>query len=145
MSERLQSISSFIKKIPKTNLHIHIEGTIEPKQMFEFASRNKVVDLPYHNVDQVEKAFQFTGLQSFLDIYYKATTVIITEVDFYELTYAYFTKIHPENVCHIEIFFDPQAHTERGIAFETVINGIYRAMEDAEKNFKITSKLIMCF
>lgn len=111
--------------------------------MFELAKRNNV-SLPYESVQEVKNAFNFHNLQSFLDVYYLATAVIINEIDFYDLTYAYFTKIHPENVCHIEMFFDPQAHTERGIAFETIITGITRAMQDAEKNYKITSKLIMC-
>lgn len=130
--------------LPKAELHLHIEGTLEPELMFKLAQRNKI-NLPFNTVEDVKKAYQFSNLQSFLDIYYQGANVLQTQEDFYDLTYAYLTKISNQNVKHIEIFFDPQTHTDRGINFETVINGIYNALETGKKELNITSKIILCF
>ncbi len=139
-----QSIESFINGLPKAELHLHIEGSFEPELMFEIAQRNNI-QIPYDSVEAVKEAYNFNNLQEFLDIYYAGANVLITETDFYDLTWAYLTKVNTESVRHVEIFFDPQTHTDRGIAFETVINGIHRALEDAEAEYGITSKLIMSF
>ncbi len=138
------SISDFIHYLPKTELHVHIEGTFEPELMFEIAKRNNIA-LKYESVDELKNAYNFNNLQEFLDIYYAGADVLLHEQDFYELTYAYLHKVHSQNVVHTEIFFDPQTHTDRGVAFETVINGIRRALIEAEKNLGITSLLIMSF
>ena len=134
----------FIRGLPKVELHLHIEGTLEPDLMFMLAKRNQVT-LPYATVEEVRQAYDFSDLQSFLDIYYRAANVLQTEQDFYDLAWAYFSKAHSQNVRHTEIFFDPQSHTDRGIPFETVINGLHRAQEDAQSKLGITSYLIMCF
>ena len=134
----------FIKNLPKAELHLHIEGTLEPELMFDLAIRNQI-ELPYANVEEIKKAYQFTCLQDFLDIYYQGARVLIQEQDFYDLTYQYFIKCSEQNIRHTEIMFDPQTHTHRGIPFETVINGISKACADAKKNFGITSLLIMSF
>ena len=133
-----------IQSLPKAELHVHIEGTFEPELMFEIAQRNQV-DIPYASVDDLKKAYDFHNLQSFLDIYYAGANVLLHEQDFYDLTYAYFEKCKADNVVHTEIFFDPQTHTDRGVPFETVINGIERACQDAKTNLGISSYLIMCF
>jgi adenine deaminase len=133
-----------IKKIPKAELHLHIEGTFEPELMFEIAKRNKV-KLRFDSVEALKEAYDFHNLQSFLDIYYEGAQVLINERDFYDLTYAYLKKCHEDNVVHTEIFFDPQTHTERGVAFKTCFNGIYKALADGGKEFGITSHIIMCF
>ncbi len=135
---------SFIEGLPKVELHLHIEGSLEPDLMFALAERNKVA-LPYKTIEQVRQAYQFTNLQSFLDIYYNGAKVLKKEQDFYDLAWAYFNKAHLQNVRHAEIFFDPQTHTERGISFKTVINGLHRAQGDAEKQWGLSSQLIMCF
>lgn len=137
-------LAAFIRGLPKAELHLHIEGSLEPEQMFEFARRNGV-SLPFANVEEVRAAYAFSNLQDFLDIYYQGMGVLITEQDFYDLTAAYLARAHADAVRHVEIFFDPQGHTARGVAFETVITGITRALDDAEARFGITSKLIMCF
>ena len=137
-------MKDFIDQLPKAELHLHIEGTLEPEQMFCLAQRNNI-QLPFKTVDEVRAAYQFTDLQSFLDIYYQGAQVLVTEQDFYDLTWAYMEKIHRQQVRHIELFFDPQTHTDRGISFSTVMSGIGRALEDAEARFGITSLLIMCF
>jgi adenine deaminase len=134
----------FILNIPKAELHLHIEGSFEPDLMFAIAKRNNI-PIKYTSVDEVKKAYRFTNLQTFLDIYYEGAGVLITEQDFYDLTWAYLERSHAQNVVHAEIFFDPQTHTERGIAFSTVINGIQRALDDAQKKLGLTTKLIMCF
>jgi len=134
----------FIEKMPKAELHLHIEGSFEPELMFEIARRNQI-DIPFNSVEEVKAAYDFNNLQEFLDIYYAGANVLQTEQDFYDLTWAYLQRIHHDNVIHTEIFFDPQTHTERGIPFETVIKGIYRALEDGQKEFGITYKLIMSF
>lgn len=137
-------LHDFIAGLPKVELHLHIEGSLEPELMFALAQRNGVV-IPFASVEDVRKAYQFTNLQSFLDIYYQGMNVLRTEADFYDLTMAYMTRIHDDNVLHTEIFFDPQGHTERGVAFETVLNGIWHGLREAEEKFGITSNLIMCF
>ncbi len=136
--------TSFIQQLPKVELHLHIEGTLEPEMMFELAQRNQVA-LPYDSPQAVKEAYQFHNLQSFLDIYYQGANVLIHEQDFYDLTWAYLLRCQQDNVIHTEIFFDPQTHTDRGIAFDTVINGIYRALQDGEQQLGISSQIIMCF
>ena len=139
-----KSLENFINNIPKAELHLHIEGTFEPRLMFKIAERNNI-KLKYKSVGELHSAYKFNNLQDFLDIYYSGANVLITEQDFYDLTRAYLEKMKSQNVLHTEIFFDPQAHTARGIKFSTVINGIHSALKDAEKEFGITSKLIMSF
>ena len=141
---RRATLNDFIRGLPKIELHLHIEGTLEPKLMFELAKRNKI-DIPFESVEDVRKAYNFSNLQSFLDIYYQGTNVLQTEQDFYDLAWAYFSRIHNQNVRHAELFFDPQTHTERGILFDTVIKGIHRSQEDAQSQLGISSQLIMCF
>ncbi|MFH2105739.1 MAG: adenosine deaminase [Candidatus Micrarchaeota archaeon] len=140
----MKPIELIIKKMPKAELHLHIEGTLEPNLMFKIAKRNKI-KLKYRTIEQVKKAYNFSNLQEFLDIYYESCKVLVKEKDFYDLTYAYLKKAHGQNVIHAEIFFDPQTHTERGIKFSTVINGIHRACVDAKKKMGITTKSILCF
>ncbi|MEZ9265995.1 adenosine deaminase [Vibrio splendidus] len=137
-------MDSFIKHLPKVELHLHIEGTLEPELMFQLAKRNNV-SIPFDNPDQVRDAYQFHNLQSFLDIYYQGANVLIHEQDFYDLTWAYLLKCQQDNVVHTEIFFDPQTHTERGIAFEVIIDGITQALNQAAQELGISSQLIMCF
>lgn len=137
-------MESFIRKMPKAELHLHIEGTLEPELMFALARRNKV-QLRFKNIEEIRKAYRFKDLQSFLDIYYEGAGVLIEERDFFDLTWAYLERAAKENVRHAEIFFDPQAHTERGVSFETVITGMRRALEDAPAKLGISAKLIMCF
>lgn len=134
----------FIQKIPKAELHVHIEGTLEPELMFRLAERNGI-KLKYPSVDELRSAYKFHNLQSFLDVYYEGTKVLITEQDFYDLTWSYLKKRHLENILHAEIFFDPQIHTSRGVKFETIVNGITRALHKGEERFNLSSKLIMCF
>ncbi len=140
----MTDLSSFIDGMPKAELHMHIEGSLEPELLFDLAARNKI-ELPYSSVEDIRAAYQFTELQDFLDIYYQGMNVLITEQDFYDLTWAYLAKINSQNVLHTEIFFDPQGHTDRGIAFRTVVDGISRALKDGEDKLGITSGLIMCF
>ncbi|QBO59210.1 adenosine deaminase [Chryseobacterium salivictor] len=134
----------YIKKVPKAELHLHIEGSFEPELMFEIAQRNKI-EIPYSSIGELKKAYQFGNLQDFLDIYYAGANVLIHEQDFYDLTMAYFKHCAEENIVHTEIMFDPQTHTKRGVAFSTVINGIQRAREDAERQYGISSLLIMSY
>jgi adenosine deaminase len=134
----------FIKGLPKVELHCHIEGSLEPDMLFALAKKNRV-SLPFKSVEDVRKAYNFSELQDFLDIYYQGMSVLQTEQDFYDLTYAYLEKSSHDNVLHTEIFFDPQGHTQRGIAFETVLNGMTRALNDGHERLGISSKLIMCF
>ncbi|MGE8560673.1 MAG: adenosine deaminase [Acinetobacter sp.] len=133
-----------IQALPKAELHVHIEGTFEPELMFAIAQRNHI-DIPYKSVDEVKQAYNFHNLQSFLDIYYAGANVLVVEQDFYDLAMAYFEKCAADNVVHTEMFFDPQTHTDRGIAFEVVIKGLQRACDDAKAKFGISSHLIMCF
>src|SRR5438270_6640249 len=137
-------LATFSKGLPKAELHLHIEGTLEPELMFELARRNGV-QLPYSSVAEVRRAYVFTDLQSFLDIYYAGCRVLLREQDFYDLTWAYLLRAADQGVRHAEIFFDPQTHTNRGIAFETVVTGIHRALEDGWAQLQISSGLILCF
>ena len=137
-------IDKFIEGLPKAELHLHIEGSFEPEQMFQIADRNKI-KLKHKNIDELKAAYEFNNLQEFLDIYYAGANVLVKEDDFYDLTMAYFKKINSENVIHTEIMFDPQTHTDRGIKFATIINGIKAAQDEAKKVYGISSKLIMSF
>ena len=138
------SSKAFIERLPKAELHVHVEGTLEPTMMLEMAIRNGV-ELPYGSVDEINAAYRFRNLQDFLDLYYLGMRVLITERDFSELTWSYLAKARRQNVLHAEIFFDPQAHTGRGVAFATVLGGIQQAFERAERELGISTKLIMCF
>jgi len=140
----MTDLTRFISEMPKAELHLHIEGTLEPELMMELAARNHVT-LPYASVDEVRAAYQFSCLQDFLDVYYLGMSVLVTEKDFFDLTWAYLEKVHGQHVNHVEIFFDPQGHTERGVSFETVLGGISSALERGDKELGVTSKLIMCF
>ncbi|SNS27430.1 adenosine deaminase [Noviherbaspirillum humi] len=133
-----------LRGMPKAELHIHIEGSLEPELIFALAQRNNV-RLDYASVEDLRRAYAFTDLQSFLDIYYAGASVLITEQDFYDMTRAYLKRAHEDNVRHVEMFFDPQTHTARGIAFATVIDGISRALADARSEWGISGGLIMCF
>lgn len=133
-----------IKKLPKAELHLHIEGTFEPELMFAISQRNNV-PIRFKSVAEVKEAYNFHNLQSFLDIYYEGAKVLLHEKDFYDLTMAYLERCKSDNVVHTEIFFDPQTHTDRGVPFEVVFKGIYSALQDAEKEWGITSHMIMCF
>jgi adenosine deaminase len=135
---------SFVERIPKAELHLHIEGTLEPELMFELASRNGVV-LPFKSPAEVRKAYEFSDLESFLNIYYQGTRVLLRDRDFYDLTWAYLNKAHEQNVRHSEIFFDPQAHTERDVPIGAIIEGVHQALKDAEQRFGISSRLILSF
>jgi len=137
-------MADLIARLPKAELHLHIEGTLEPVMMMRLAQRNGV-RLPYADVDEIRAAYRFSDLQSFLDIYYAGAQVLQTEQDFYELTRAYLERAREDNVRHVEIFFDPQTHTDRGVAFRTVVDGIHRALGDGRSDFSITSRLLLCF
>ncbi len=136
--------SEFIKGLPKAELHLHIEGTLEPELLFELAERNKI-QLKYESVEALKEAYNFSNLQEFLDLYYEGANVLLTEADFYDLTWAYLLKCKEQHVVHTEIFFDPQTHTDRGVLFATVINGINRALQDGQEQLGISYRLIMCF
>jgi len=138
------NITEFIKKTPKAELHLHIEGTLEPEHMFTLAKRNNI-QIPFTNINEVKSAYNFSNLESFLKIFYQGSKVLVKEQDFFELTWAYALKCKTDNVVHTEIFFDPQTHVNRGINFDTVINGIYKALQKANKEFGLTFKIIMCF
>lgn len=133
-----------IRKLPKAELHLHIEGSLEPELMFRLAKKNNIA-IPYKDIEDVRKAYNFTNLQTFLDIYYAGANVLITKDDFYDLTWEYVLKCVENNIVHTEIFFDPQTHTARGVSFETVITGIKEALADAKQKYGITSCIIMCF
>lgn len=137
-------MENFIAGLPKVELHLHIEGSLEPELMFALARRNKI-KIPFNSVEEVREAYNFTNLQDFLDIYYQGMNVLQTEQDFYDLTQAYLDRVAKQNVQHVEIFFDPQGHTERGVKFETVLDGITNALDDGRKKLGISSFLIMCF
>ena len=134
----------FAASLPKAELHLHLEGSLEPEQMFAFAKRNNV-DIPFNSVDEIRAAYDFSNLQDFLDIYYQGMGVLQTEEDFFDLTMAYLKRSRADNVRHVEVFFDPQGHTGRGLPFSVAINGIARAFAEGESNLGVTSKLIMCF
>ena len=135
---------AFIRGIPKAELHLHIEGSLEPELMFALGRRNRV-DIPFRSVDEVRAAYAFSNLQDFLDIYYQGANVLQTEDDFRELALAYFTRLHADAGLHAEIFFDPETHTDRGLPFSVAIEGLLAGMREAELRFGVTSKLIMCF
>src|SRR5579864_6911743 len=134
----------FIRGLPKAELHLHIEGSLEPEQMFEFARRNRV-SLPLASVEAVRKAYAFSNLQDFLDIYYQGAGVLLTEQDFHDLAMAYFTRVAADGCVHVELFFDPQTHTARGLPFAVVADGLLAGMAQARQTLGITSKLILCF
>ena len=140
----MTSLHTLIKALPKAELHLHIEGSLEPEQMFEMALRNNV-SLPYASVADIREAYAFNNLQEFLDLYYAGMSVLRTKQDFYDLTYAYLARVHEDNCRHVEIFFDPQGHTERGIAFSDVIEGILDGLAQGEADFDISSHLILSF
>ena len=140
----MNKIIEFIKKTPKAELHLHIEGTLEPDHLFELSKRNGV-SIPFANVDEIKSAYNFKNLESFLNIFYQGSRVLINEQDFFDLTWAYALKCKENNIVHTEIFFDPQTHVNRGISFDVVINGIYKALLKANKEFNLTSEIIMCF
>jgi len=137
-------LSTLLRQMPKAELHIHIEGSLEPELIFALATRNQV-HLAYDSVDSLRRAYAFTDLQSFLDIYYAGASVLLTEQDFFDMTWAYLLRAKEDQVRHTEIFFDPQTHTARGVAFATAINGIDRALQQARTELDISSSLIMCF
>ena len=140
----MNEIIEFIKKTTKNELHLHIEGTLDPELMFKLAKRNNI-KIPFKNINDVKSAYNFSNLESFLNIFYQGSNVLIKEEDFFDLTWAYALKCKKDNVVHTEIFFDPQTHVNRGIHFEVIINGIYKALVKANKEFGLTSKIIMCF
>ena len=140
----MMPLAAFIEGMPKAELHMHIEGSFEPELMFEIAARNDI-PLPHKTVDAVRDAYKFNNLQEFLDIYYQGASALRTEQDFYDLTYAYMKRARAQNVLHVELFFDPQTHTARGVPFSVVIEGIHRALLDGEATLGITSGLILCF
>ena len=137
-------LEQFIRDLPKAELHVHIEGTLEPELMLQIARRNRIL-LRFRTVKELHKAYHFHNLQSFLDIYYEGTRALLSEQDFFDLTWAYLERAVHQHVRHTEIFFDPQAHTDRGVPFDAVITGIHRALEDVLPVFGISSRLIMCF
>ena len=136
--------ADFIRGLPKAELHLHIEGSLEPEQMFAFAKRNRIA-LPFASVEDVKAAYAFSNLQDFLDIYYQGAGVLMTEQDFHDLAMAYFTRVAADGCRHVELFFDPQTHTDRGIPFPVVADGLLAGMAQAQARFGITSKLILCF
>jgi adenosine deaminase len=140
----MPNLETLITRLPKCELHIHIEGSLEPELMFALAARNGV-KLPYDSVEAVRRAYQFGNLQDFLDIYYRGMSVLKVEQDFYDLAWAYLQRAQADNVRHVEMFFDPQGHTSRGIAFATVVDGLYRAIADARRELGVEAHLIMCF
>ena len=137
-------IINFINKSPKAELHLHIEGSLEPELMFKLSKRNKI-EIPFKSVEEIKAAYDFTNLDSFLKIYYEGSNVLINEEDFFDLTWEYILRCKQDNIVHTEIFFDPQSHLPRGVSFDTVISGIDKALKKAHKDFGITSKIIMCF
>ena len=137
-------LAAFVGALPKAELHLHIEGTLEPALAFAIAERNGST-LPYASVDELRAAYRFANLQEFLDVYYACAGVLLESRDFYDLTWAYLLRARADNVRHAEIFFDPQTHTARGVAFETVVDGICQALDDARDKLGLTSRLILCF
>jgi adenosine deaminase len=140
----MTDLSAFIRGLPKAELHLHIEGSLEPEQMFEFARRNRVA-LPFATVEDVRAAYAFSNLQDFLDIYYQGAGVLQTEADFHDLAMAYFRRVAADGCRHVELFFDPQTHTDRGLPFRVAIEGLLSGMAEAEKALGVTSSLILCF
>ena len=140
----MTSDADFIAGLPKAELHLHIEGSLEPELMFELARRNRVT-LPFATVEEVRAAYAFSNLQDFLDIYYQGAGVLMTEQDFHDLAMAYFRRVAADGCRHVELFFDPQTHTDRGLPFSVAIDGLLSGMAEAQTSLGITSKLIMCF
>jgi adenosine deaminase len=140
----MHDTGTLIQRLPKCELHIHIEGSLEPELMFALARRNGI-RLPYESVDALRQAYRFRNLQDFLDVYYQGMSVLITEQDFYDLAFAYLQRACADNVRHVEMFFDPQGHTSRGIAFSTVVSGLHRAIADAGRELGVQASLILCF
>ena len=140
----MNDIKKFIKSLPKAELHLHIEGSLEPGLMMKLAERNNV-KIPFNSVEEIKAAYNFSNLQSFLDIYYQGAAVLIKEEDFFDLTWEYLLRAKEDGIVHTEIFFDPQTHTDRGVSFETVINGISKALAKRQEELNISSHLIMCF
>jgi adenosine deaminase len=140
----MHDMNALIDRLPKCELHIHVEGSLEPELMFALARRNGI-RLPFASVEALRQAYRFRNLQDFLDIYYQGMSVLITEQDFYDLAWAYLERARADNVRHVEIFFDPQGHTGRGIAFSTVVEGLHRAIADAGRKLGVEARLIMCF
>jgi len=139
-----EELPGILCRMPKAELHIHIEGSLEPELIFELATRNQL-RLPYLTMDELRAAYAFTDLQSFLDIYYAGAGVLQTEADFFDMTWAYLKRAKADNVVHAEIFFDPQTHTARGIPFETIINGLDRAIRRGREELGLSASLILCF
>ena len=139
-----EELNRYIRLIPKAELHLHIEGSLEPELMFAMAKKNSV-KIKYNSIEELRAAYDFNNLQEFLDLYYAGADVLLTEEDFYDLTLAYLKKAQEDNVVHTEIFFDPQTHTARGVKFDEIVNGISRALEQGRKQMNISSQLIMCF
>lgn len=142
--DNAEGLERLIRGMPKVELHVHLEGTLEPDLVFALADRNQIT-LPFSGVDELRSAYEFNNLQSFLDLYYQGASVLVTEQDFFEMTQAYLQRAHRDLVRHAEVFFDPQTHTSRGVPFADVITGIHRALEEAERELGLTSRLIMCF
>ena len=140
----MSEIIEFIRKSPKAELHLHIEGTLEPDLLFKLAKKNKI-QIPFSSTEEIKSAYNFKNLESFLKIFYQGSSVLIKEQDFFDLTWAYVLKCKEDNIVHTEIFFDPQTHINRGIDFDVVINGIYKALEKGNKEFGLTFGIIMCF
>ena len=140
----MTSLKQFIQGLPKAELHLHIEGSLEPEQMFEFGRRNGIA-LPFKTVEEVRAAYAFSNLQDFLDIYYQGAGVLQTEADFRDLAMAYFRRVAADGCRHVELFFDPQTHTDRGIPFQVVADGLLSGMAEAERSLGVTSGLILCF
>ncbi|WP_309606379.1 adenosine deaminase [Phenylobacterium sp.] len=140
----MTDLSVFIAGLPKAELHLHIEGSLEPEQMFAFARRNRLA-LPFASVEDVRAAYAFSNLQDFLDIYYQGAGVLMTEQDFHDLALAYFRRVAADGCRHVELFFDPQTHTDRGLPFRVAVEGLLSGMAEAQRSFGITSKLILCF
>jgi adenine deaminase len=139
-----ENLDTLVERLPKCELHIHIEGSLEPEMMFTLAARNGV-KLPYDSVEAVRRAYRFGNLQDFLNLYYQGMSVLKVAQDFYDLAFAYLARAHADNVRHVEMFFDPQGHTSRGIAFATVVDGLSRAIGDARRELGVDAHLIMCF
>jgi adenine deaminase len=139
-----EQLSAFVRGMPKAELHIHIEGSLEPELIFALAERNRV-SLPYTSVEALRAAYAFTNLQSFLDIYYAGASVLLSEQDFFDMAWAYFLRAKADNITHAELFFDPQTHTDRGVPFSAVIDGLRRACDQAQRELNIQAELILCF
>jgi adenosine deaminase len=138
------ALETYVRALPKAELHLHIEGTLEPEMMFSLAQKHGI-QLPYASIEEVRRAYDFQDLQSFLDLYYAGADVLRDEDDFYAMTWAYLQKAHADGTVHVEIFFDPQTHTARGIAYETVLRGIHGALTQAQRSWGMTHRLILCF